>query len=141
LHSYINFPMIDDLRQRLLNQYLRIGLEADSQVPGPPDHPFQTFREGSSWEGNRHIQLPHASGLNYCQYLQAIPRFRRNRDGLSEKSTQTCQATQTWIFYFWQIIWQRQWAIWRFQTYRTDPTSFVSWSLQQNDCHRHLLWQ
>jgi hypothetical protein len=60
-HGYINFLMIDDLRQRLLNQYLR-----------------------------------------------AIPRFRRNRDGLCEKSTQTCQATQTWIFYFRQLIRQSE---------------------------------
>jgi hypothetical protein len=30
LHGYINFPMIDDLRHRLLDQYLRIGLEGDS---------------------------------------------------------------------------------------------------------------
>jgi hypothetical protein len=33
LHGYINFPTIDDLRQRLLDQYLRIGLE-------PPHHSF-----------------------------------------------------------------------------------------------------
>jgi hypothetical protein len=48
--------MIDD--QRLLDRYLRIGLEGDSQVPRPPNHPFQTVREGSSWEGGRPIQLP-----------------------------------------------------------------------------------
>jgi hypothetical protein len=29
-HGYINFPTIDDLRQRLLSRYLRIGLEGDS---------------------------------------------------------------------------------------------------------------
>jgi hypothetical protein len=58
LHGYINFPTIDDLQQRLLDQYLRIGLEGDSLVPGPPDHPFRTVREGSSWEGGRPIQLP-----------------------------------------------------------------------------------
>jgi hypothetical protein len=58
LHGYINFPTIVDLRQRLLDRYLRIGLEGDSQVPRPPDHPFQTVREGSSWEGGRPIQLP-----------------------------------------------------------------------------------
>jgi hypothetical protein len=57
-HGYINFPTIDDLQQRLLDRYLRIGLEGDSQVPTPPDHPFQTVREGSSWEGGRPIQLP-----------------------------------------------------------------------------------
>jgi hypothetical protein len=50
-HGYINFPTIDDLRQRLLDRYTRIGLEGDSRVPGPPDHPFRTVREGSSWEG------------------------------------------------------------------------------------------
>jgi hypothetical protein len=57
-HSYINFPTIDDLRQILLDQYLRIGLEGDSRVLGPPDHPFRTVREGSSWEGGGLIQLP-----------------------------------------------------------------------------------
>jgi hypothetical protein len=56
-HGYINFPTIDDLRQRLLDQYLRIGLEGDSRVR-PPDHPFLTVREGSSWEGGGPIQLP-----------------------------------------------------------------------------------
>jgi hypothetical protein len=30
LHGYINFPTIDNLQQRLLDQYLRIGLEGDS---------------------------------------------------------------------------------------------------------------
>jgi hypothetical protein len=29
-HGYINFPTIDDLRERLLDRYLRIGLEGDS---------------------------------------------------------------------------------------------------------------
>jgi hypothetical protein len=29
-HGYIHFPMIDNLRQRLLDRYLRIGLEGDS---------------------------------------------------------------------------------------------------------------
>jgi hypothetical protein len=57
-HGYINFPTINDLWQRLLDRYLRIGLEGDSQVPGPPDHPFRTVREGSSWEGGGPIQLP-----------------------------------------------------------------------------------
>ena len=58
-HGYINFPTIDDLRQRLLDRYLRIGLESDSRVPRPPDHLFQTVKEGSSWEGGGPIQLPH----------------------------------------------------------------------------------
>jgi hypothetical protein len=56
LHGYINFPTIDDLRQRLLNQYLRIGLEGGGQVPLPPDHLLQTVKEGSSWEGGGPIQ-------------------------------------------------------------------------------------
>jgi hypothetical protein len=65
--------MIDDLQQRLLNQYLRIGLEGDSWVPGPPDHPFQIVREGSSWEGVGPIQLPlipqdSTIANNYRQY-------------------------------------------------------------------------
>jgi hypothetical protein len=73
LHGYINFPTIDDLRQRLLNQYLRIGLEGDSRVPGPPDHPFRTVREGSSSEGGGPIQLPlipqdSTIANNYRQY-------------------------------------------------------------------------
>jgi hypothetical protein len=73
LHSYINFPTIDNLRQRLLDQYLRIGLEGDSRVPGPPDHLFWTAREGSSWEGSRPIQLPlipqdSTIANNYRQY-------------------------------------------------------------------------
>jgi hypothetical protein len=73
LHGYINFPMIDDLRQKLLDRYLRIGLEGDSRVPGPPDHPFRTVREGSSWEGSRPIQLPlipqdSTIANNYRQY-------------------------------------------------------------------------
>jgi hypothetical protein len=72
-HGYINFPTIDDLQQRLLDQYLRIGLEGDSRVPGPPDHPFRTVREGSSWEGSGHIQLPlipqdSTIANNYRQY-------------------------------------------------------------------------
>jgi hypothetical protein len=32
-HGYINFPTIDDLRQILLDRYLRIGLESGDQVP------------------------------------------------------------------------------------------------------------
>jgi hypothetical protein len=48
-HGYINFPTIDDLRQRLLDPYTRIlGLEGDSRVPGPPDHPFRTVRAGKA---------------------------------------------------------------------------------------------
>jgi hypothetical protein len=58
LHDYINFPMIDDLRQILLDRYLRISLESDSGIPRPPDLLFRTVKEGSSWEGGRPIQLP-----------------------------------------------------------------------------------
>jgi hypothetical protein len=32
-HGYINFPTIDDLRQILLDRYLRIGLESGDRVP------------------------------------------------------------------------------------------------------------
>jgi hypothetical protein len=73
LHGYINFPTIDNLRQRLLDRYTRIGLEGDSRVPGPPDHPFRTVKEGSSWEGGGPIQLPYIPqdstiANNYRQY-------------------------------------------------------------------------
>jgi hypothetical protein len=68
-HGYINFPTIDDLRQILLDRYLRIGLESGDQVPLP----FRTVREGSSWEGGGPIQLPHIPhdstiANNYRQY-------------------------------------------------------------------------
>jgi hypothetical protein len=73
LHGYINFPTIDDLRQRLLDRYTRIGLEGESRVPRPPDHPFRTVKEGSSWEGGGPIQLPYIPqdstiANNYRQY-------------------------------------------------------------------------
>jgi hypothetical protein len=73
LHGYINFPMIDDLQQRLLDRYLRISLESDSGIPRPPDHLFQTVKEGSSWEGRGPIQLPFIPqdstiANNYRQY-------------------------------------------------------------------------
>jgi hypothetical protein len=72
-HSYINFPTIDDLRQGLLDRYTRIGLEGDSQVPGPPYHLLQTVKEGSSWEGGGPIELPYIPqdstiANNYRQY-------------------------------------------------------------------------
>jgi hypothetical protein len=65
--------MIDDLRQRLLDRYTRIGLEGDSRVPGPPGHLFLSVREGSSWEGSGPFQLPHIPqdstiANNYRQY-------------------------------------------------------------------------
>jgi hypothetical protein len=59
LHGYINFPMINDLRQILLNRYMRIGLESGGPDPLPPDHLYQTVKEGSSWEGSGPIQLPY----------------------------------------------------------------------------------
>jgi hypothetical protein len=54
LHGYINFPTIDDLRQILLDQYLKIVLESGDQVPLL----LRTVEEGSSWEGGGPIQLP-----------------------------------------------------------------------------------
>jgi hypothetical protein len=41
---------------------------------------------------------------HYAFIHPPLPRFRRNRDRLHEKSTQTCQATQTWIFYFQRLF-------------------------------------
>jgi hypothetical protein len=69
LHGYINFPMIDNLRQILLNRYMRIGLESGDQVPLL----LRTVKEGSSWEGGGPIQLPYIPqdsniANNYRQY-------------------------------------------------------------------------
>jgi hypothetical protein len=47
--------MIDNLRQILLDQYLRIDLESGDQVPLL----LRTVEEGSSWEGGGPIQLPY----------------------------------------------------------------------------------
>jgi hypothetical protein len=58
-HGFNNFLMIDNLRQILLNQYERIGLEHGYQDTLRPDHQYQTVREGSSWEGGGPIQLPY----------------------------------------------------------------------------------
>jgi hypothetical protein len=58
-HGFNNFPTIDDLRQILLDQYERIGLERGYQDTLRPDHQHQTVVEGSSWEGGRPIQLPY----------------------------------------------------------------------------------
>jgi hypothetical protein len=58
LHGFNNFPTIDDLRQILLDQYERIGLERGYIEALRPDHPYRTVREGSSWEGGGPIQLP-----------------------------------------------------------------------------------
>jgi hypothetical protein len=57
-HGFKNFLTIDDLRQILLDQYERIGLERGYIETLRPDHPYRTVREGSSWEGGRPIQLP-----------------------------------------------------------------------------------
>jgi hypothetical protein len=58
-HGFNNFPMIDDLRQILLDQYERIGLERGYIETLRPDHPYRTVREGSSWEGGGPIKLPY----------------------------------------------------------------------------------
>jgi hypothetical protein len=58
-HEFNNFLMIDSLRQILLNQYKRIGLERGYQDTLRPDHQYQTVEEGSSWEGSGPIQLPY----------------------------------------------------------------------------------
>jgi hypothetical protein len=65
--------MIDDLRQILLDQYERMGLERGYQDTLTPDHQYQTVKEGSSWEGGRPIQLPYLPldstiADNYRQY-------------------------------------------------------------------------
>jgi hypothetical protein len=57
-HGFNNFPTINDLRQILLDQYARIGLERGYTETLRPDHPYRTVREGSSWEGGGPIQLP-----------------------------------------------------------------------------------
>jgi hypothetical protein len=107
LHGYINFPTIDNLRQILLDRYLRIGLESGDQVPLL----LQTVEECSSWEGGGPIQLPYIPqdstiANNYRRY--------QNSAGIEmdscEKSTQTSQAIQNSIR-FQQLIRQRQWAI------------------------------
>jgi hypothetical protein len=59
LHGFNNFPTIDDLRQILLDQYERIGLERGYQDTLRPDYQHQTVVEGSSWEGGGPIQLPY----------------------------------------------------------------------------------
>jgi hypothetical protein len=58
-HRFNNFPMIDDLRQILLAQYERIGLERGYQDTIRPDHQYRTVKEGSSWKGSGPIQLPY----------------------------------------------------------------------------------
>jgi hypothetical protein len=58
-HGFNNFPMIDDLRQILLDRYERIGLECGYQDTLRPDHQYRTVKEGSSWEGSGPIQLPY----------------------------------------------------------------------------------
>jgi hypothetical protein len=83
LHGFDNFPTIDDLRQILLDQYERIGLECDYQDTLRPDHPYRTVREGSSWEGGGPIQLPYIPldstiADNYTRY--------RNSAGIETES-------------------------------------------------------
>jgi hypothetical protein len=73
LHGFNNFPTIDNLRQILLDQYLRIGLVGGGQDPQTPDHQYQTVEEDSSWEGGGPIQLPYIPldstiADNYRQY-------------------------------------------------------------------------
>jgi hypothetical protein len=58
-HGFNNFPTIDELRQILLDQYERIGLERGYTETLRPDQPYRTVREGSSWEGGGPIQLPY----------------------------------------------------------------------------------
>jgi hypothetical protein len=72
-HGFENFPTIDDLRQILLDQYERIGLERGYQDTLRPDHQFRTVEEGTSWEGSRPIRLPYIPldstiADNYMQY-------------------------------------------------------------------------
>ena len=80
-HGFDNFPTIDDLRQILLDQYERIGLEHDYQEPLSPDHQYRTI--GSSWEGGGPIQLPYIPldstiADNYTRY--------RNSAGIETES-------------------------------------------------------
>jgi hypothetical protein len=58
-HGFNNFPTIDELRQILLDQYERIGLERGYTETLRPDQLYRTVREGSSWEGGGPIQLPY----------------------------------------------------------------------------------
>jgi hypothetical protein len=82
-HGFNNFPTIDELRQILLDQYERIGLERGYTETLRPDQPYQTVREGSSWEGGRPIQLPYIPldstiADNYTRY--------RNSAGIETES-------------------------------------------------------
>jgi hypothetical protein len=83
LHGFNNFPTIDELRQILLDQYERIGLERGYTETLRPDQPYQTVREGSSWEGGGPIQLPYIPldstiADNYTRY--------RNSAGIETES-------------------------------------------------------
>jgi hypothetical protein len=102
-----NFPTIDDLQQILLDRYERIGLEPGYQDTLRPDHQYRTVKEGSSWEGGGPIQLPYIPlDSTITDKLHAILKFSRDRDGVHEEPTQTCQAIQdSFIF---QLIWQGQ---------------------------------
>jgi hypothetical protein len=70
-HGYINFLMIDNLQQILLDRYLRIGLESGDQVPLL----LRAVEEGSSWEGGGPIQLPYIP-----QDSTIIDNYRQYRD-------------------------------------------------------------
>jgi hypothetical protein len=124
LHGYINFPTIDDLWQIILDRYLRIGLESGDRVPLL----LQTVEEGSSWEGGGPIQLPYipldsiiADNYRWYQNSAGI-----ETDSVRNPATQTCQAIQNSIR-FRQLIWQGQWAVWRFGRYITDLDRCTKW--------------
>jgi hypothetical protein len=79
---------------------------------------------------------------HYAFIHSPLPRFRRNRDRLHEKSTQTCQVTQTWIFYFQRLFNEdSELSEGSEHTELTLPLLDPHWLLWWNDCHRHLLQQ
>jgi hypothetical protein len=86
---------------------------------------------GPSGEVERHYTFIHPP----------LPTFRRNRDRLHEKSTQTCQATLTWIFYFRRLFDEDSELSEGSEHTELTLLLFGHWSLQWNDCHRHLLRQ
>jgi hypothetical protein len=72
-HGFDNFPVIDNLRQILLDRYERISFKPGYQPTRRPDHQYQTVKEGSSWEGSGPIQLPYIPldstiADNYARY-------------------------------------------------------------------------
>jgi hypothetical protein len=86
---------------------------------------------GPSGELERHYAFIHSP----------LPRFRRNRDRLHEKSTQTCQVTQTWIFYFRRLFDEDSELSEGSEHTELILPLFGHWWLWRNDCHRHLLQQ